>query len=80
MLSRILIIDDEPNITSSFASLLTDEGHVAEGASDAETGLKRIERSRYDLVLLDLNLPGLSGIDFLKRIKGDTPAPMLLVI
>ncbi len=80
MLSRILIIDDEPNITSSFVSLLTDEGHLAEGASDAETGLKRIARSRYDLVLLDLNLPGLSGIDFLKRIKGDATAPMVLVI
>ena len=80
MQNRILIIDDEPNITSSFASLLTDEGHLAEGASDAETGLKRIARSRYDLVLLDLNLPGLSGLDFLKRIKGDTTAPMVLVI
>ncbi|MCK4372456.1 MAG: sigma-54-dependent Fis family transcriptional regulator, partial [candidate division Zixibacteria bacterium] len=80
MQNRILIIDDEPNITSSFASLLTDEGHLAEGASDAETGLKRIERNRYDLVLLDLNLPGLSGIDFLKRIKGKPTAPMVLVI
>ncbi len=80
MQNRILIIDDEPNITSSFASLLTDEGHLAEGASDAETGLKRIARSRYDLVLLDLNLPGLSGIEFLKRIKGEPTAPMVLVI
>ncbi len=80
MRNRILIIDDEPNITGSFASLLTDEGHLAEGASDAETGLKRIQRNKYDLVLLDLNLPGLSGIEFLKRIKGDTTAPMVLVI
>ncbi|MCK4462286.1 MAG: sigma-54-dependent Fis family transcriptional regulator, partial [candidate division Zixibacteria bacterium] len=80
MQNRILIIDDEPNITSSFASLLTDEGHLAESASDAEIGLKRIERNRYDLVLLDLNLPGLSGIEFLKRIKGDATPPMVLVI
>jgi len=80
MQGRILTIDDEPNITSSFTSLLSDEGYLADSAADAESGLRRIERTDYDLILLDLNLPGMTGIDFLKELKQVAAPPLVLVI
>ncbi|MDH3891735.1 MAG: sigma-54 dependent transcriptional regulator [candidate division Zixibacteria bacterium] len=80
MRPRILIIDDEPNITSSFASLLADEGYSADCAADAENGLKLCDGTAFDLILLDLNLPRQSGIDFLKQIKRTARPPLVLVI
>lgn len=80
MQPRILIIDDEPNITSSFASLLADEGYATNCAADAESGLKQCDGTTFDLILLDLNLPRQSGIDFLKQIKRRPRPPLVLVI
>ena len=80
MQPRILIIDDEPNITSSFASLLADEGYTADCAADAESGLKLCDSTTFDLILLDLNLPHQSGIEFLKQIRRRPRPPMVLVI
>ena len=80
MPQRILIVDDEPNITASFASLLSDEGYRTDIAATAEEALRKCEASEYDLVLLDLNLPGRSGTDFLKTIKDETSPPLVLVI
>ncbi len=80
MANRVLIVDDEPNITLSFTSLLRDEGYTCESAASAEEALKAIGSRGYALVLLDLNLPGKSGIDFLGEIKEEPDAPLVLVI
>jgi len=80
MPTRILIVDDEPNITSSFSSLLNDEGYQTGTAASAEQALKLCGRADFALILLDLNLPGISGIEFLKRLSEEPPAPMVLVI
>ena len=69
MSDKILIIDDEPNILLSFSSLLEDEGYRSLTADSAEDGLKIFSRQGASLVLLDLNLPGWSGIDFLKKLN-----------
>ncbi|MEA3296635.1 MAG: sigma-54 dependent transcriptional regulator [candidate division Zixibacteria bacterium] len=80
MREKILIVDDEPNITSSFSSLLTDEGYSTDTAATAEKTLEKCTSTEYDLVLLDLNLPGQSGLDFLKAIKNKPASPLVLVI
>ncbi|HOD65272.1 MAG TPA: sigma-54 dependent transcriptional regulator [candidate division Zixibacteria bacterium] len=65
MRERILVVDDEPHITAAFASLLQGEGYRADTASSAEEAQRRVDSARYDLVLLDLNLPGRSGVEWL---------------
>jgi DNA-binding NtrC family response regulator len=65
---RILIIDDEAAIRESLDTLLTLEGFSVTTASDGPSGLDLLSRNEYDLLLLDLALPGESGIDLLPRI------------
>lgn len=80
MAERILIVDDEPNITGAFSSLLGDEGYETRTAATAEEALRQCEEQRFDLILLDLNLPGLSGVDFLRRLSDWPTPPVVLVV
>jgi DNA-binding NtrC family response regulator len=80
MASRVLVIDDEPNITLSFTSLLRDQGYRVEAAASAEEGLDKIRTRSFDLILLDLQLPGMSGLDFLRRMKETSPPVVTIVI
>src|ERR1700744_6621233 len=66
---RILIIADEAAIRESLETLLTLEGFVVEMAVNGEAGLLAIERNAYDLVLLDLALPGKNGMEILAIIR-----------
>ncbi len=70
---RILIIDDEAGIRETLETLLELEGYAVEMAIDGEAGLARIEQRAYDLVLLDLALPGRNGIEILKLIRERAP-------
>ena len=69
----ILIIDDEASIRETLEALLELEGYRVEMAIDGEAGLGRIEQRSYDLVLLDLALPGKNGIEILELIRERTP-------
>ena len=60
---RILIIDDEDAIRESLDTLLTLEGFTVSAAVDGPSGLELLARNEYDLLLLDLALPGESGLD-----------------
>jgi DNA-binding NtrC family response regulator len=77
---RILIIDDEAGIRDSLETLLTLEGFRVEMAPEGRSGLDLLASKTYDLLLLDLALPGESGIDLLPRIKAlvsDLPIIMI---
>ena len=78
--ARILIIDDEPMIRESLEVLLTLEGFDVTLAVDGPTGLDALSRDNYDLLLLDLSLPGESGIDLLPRITGQHPELPVIMI
>jgi DNA-binding NtrC family response regulator len=78
--ARILIIDDEPMIRESLEVLLTMEGFAVTLAVDGATGLEALSRDEYDLLLLDLSLPGESGIDLLPRITGLQPQMPVIMI
>ncbi|MCC6862210.1 MAG: sigma-54-dependent Fis family transcriptional regulator [Bryobacterales bacterium] len=67
--SRILVVDDEPGIRQSLTGVLEDEGYCAGAVESGETCLEEIARQSYELVLLDVWLPGADGLDVLARIQ-----------
>ena len=69
MIKTILIIDDEASIRESLSGILLDEGFRALAAEDGQQGLALLEEERVDLVLLDIWMPGLDGLEVLKIIK-----------
>jgi DNA-binding NtrC family response regulator len=77
---RILIIDDEAAIRESLETLLALEGYTIELAINGEEGLDRIEHNYYDLVLLDLALPGKNGLEILHLIRERQPALPVIMI
>jgi DNA-binding NtrC family response regulator len=76
----ILIIDDEEEIRESIEVLLTSEGLMVDTASTGEEGLKKIEDNLYDLVLLDLMLPGKCGMEVQRDIKRIDPTLPVVII
>jgi DNA-binding NtrC family response regulator len=77
---RILIIDDQDAIRESLDTLLTLEGFTVSAAADGPAGLELLSRNEYDLLLLDLALPGQSGIDLLPRIIEMQPnLPVIMI-
>ena len=68
-MSRVLIVDDEPDIRDSLEMLLSSEGYRVELAQNATEGLKRMESSSFDLVLLDLMMPDKSGLQVLEEVR-----------
>ena len=77
---RILIIDDEADIRESLETLLEIEGYLIELASNAAEGLDRLDKGRYDLVLLDLMMPDLGGVRVLEELRDDPELAEIPVI
>ncbi len=67
--SRILVVEDDPVVGDLFRALLPSHGYEIESARDAESGLELFSKGGFDLVLCDKNLPGKSGLDFLRSVK-----------
>ncbi|MGD0092287.1 MAG: sigma-54 dependent transcriptional regulator [Planctomycetota bacterium] len=77
---KILVVDDEHAICWAFTQLLQPEGYQVVVASSAEEGLELAAKELPDLVILDIRLPGLSGLDALPRFRGQNPdAPVLVM-
>src|SRR2546427_4648138 len=70
---RILIVDDEPGIRQSLKGVFEDEGFTTEAVASGEECLKKIESNSYDLVLLDIWLPGADGLETLRRLGEKSP-------
>ncbi len=80
MTQRILIVDDEKNIRRTLGMILRGEGFAVSDAATAEEGLRTLEKEGADLLILDVNLPGLSGIEMLREVKRTDPDRMVLMI
>jgi len=77
---RILVIEDEPRILGFLARGLEAEGFAVDGARNGREGLKRAQRDPYDVVLLDLLLPGLDGLSVLRELSRTRPdLPVVIV-
>ncbi len=71
---RILVVDDEPGIRQSLGGVLEDEGYIVHAVESGEICLDDLERQNYELVLLDIWLPGIDGLETLARIQ-EIPLP-----
>ncbi|MFC1679977.1 response regulator [Elusimicrobiota bacterium] len=76
---RILIVDDEPMVRQVLAQHLLRSGWAVSEAGSAEEGLRTVASGRFDLVLLDVNLPGMSGFQAVERFSGASSAPVVLM-
>lgn len=77
---HILIVDDEKNIVSSLSGILSDEGYEVSAVSDGVEALELIQKDPPDLVLLDIWLPGMDGIEVLKTLKNYNPGVEVLIM
>ena len=68
-MSRILLVEDDPDIVLPLEDDLRLEGYQVEAVGDGETALRRLEEARFDLLLLDVMLPGLDGFDVCRRLR-----------
>ena len=66
---RILVVDDEELVRWTFIQALSDEGYQTDAVATGEEALESFKRRKYDLVLLDIKLPGIDGVEVLKRIR-----------
>ncbi len=79
-MGSILVIDDEPGIRATVKDVLEDEGYRIQTAEDGPAGLNMLAHETIDVVILDVWLPRMGGIDVLKAIKADHPAIEVIVI
>jgi two-component system, OmpR family, response regulator RegX3 len=76
---RILVVDDEPAIVDAVAYALRSEGFEVESRGDGESALEAALADGFDLLILDLRLPGLSGIEVCRRLRAASEVPILIL-
>jgi two-component system, OmpR family, KDP operon response regulator KdpE len=76
---RILIVDDEPNILGTLAPLLRSRGYEVHTAMNGRTGIELVEREKPDLVVLDLGLPDVDGVDVCREIRDTHNVPIVVL-
>src|SRR5579875_2262819 len=76
---RALIVDDEKTIVEILSNYLKDEGYLVTGAYDGAEALEKALSEPFDVILLDLNLPTVSGIEVFKQIRKTSDVPVLMV-
>jgi len=77
---RILIVDDDPEIGAMLSDFLTLKGYSARAVPDAAAAVREIVAAPPDVVLLDISMPGLSGIDALPTIRAIAPRAVVIMI
>jgi two-component system, OmpR family, response regulator ResD len=77
--AKILVVDDEPNIREVVGLYLRRDGHAVVSAGDGEEALELYRRTRPDLVVLDLMLPNVSGLEVCRHIQADRRVPLIML-
>lgn len=78
---RVLLVEDDPMIGSALASQLVDDAHVVELVTDGRTALSYASLDGFDVVLLDLGLPGIDGIEVLQKLRATaTGGPAVIIM
>ncbi|WP_111719131.1 response regulator transcription factor [Homoserinimonas sp. OAct 916] len=78
-MTRILLVEDEPSLSEPLIYLLEREGYTVKLAEDGPTALEKFARKRFDLVLLDLMLPGIAGTEVCRRIRATSAVPIIML-
>ena len=77
---NILVVDDEADLVELVSYNLKKEGFIVDSASDGETALTRIRKGKYDLLILDLMLPGIQGMELCRILRNDPKTSVLPII
>src|SRR5215469_17528394 len=77
---NILIVDDEGGIRESLQGILQDEGYKAATSESGEAALEALQKRSFEVVLLDIWLPGMDGLELLQRIRQLEDAPEVIII
>jgi two-component system KDP operon response regulator KdpE len=78
--ARVLIVDDEPQIRRFLRTSLTAEGYGVDEAEDAASALRACERAPVDVVVLDLGLPDMDGLEVIKRLRARGGTTSIIVL
>ena len=76
---RILVVDDEPSIIKGLVFSLSQEGYAIDAAYDGEEALEKFQNNEYDLVILDVMLPNMNGLEVLQRIREGSGIPVIML-
>jgi nitrogen regulation protein NR(I) len=79
-MAKILVVDDERNVVRAFEEILATRGHEVIGVHGAEEAMRRLQDAGVELVILDIRLPGMSGLDALARIRKLRPTLPVIVM
>jgi len=79
MARTILVVDDEPNITRLLGMYLTKEGYTVEMAADGAAAVAKARATRYALILLDLMLPGMDGLEVCRTLRRTSDVPIIML-
>ncbi|MBS4049653.1 MAG: response regulator [Methylomonas sp.] len=80
MLNNILVIDDDPAVRGAFKLILEEDGYSVREAENGLQGLKMVEQARPDLIFLDLRMPGIDGVETLRRLKALDPELNIYIV
>src|SRR6266852_8371987 len=78
-MAKILIVDDEQSIRNTLAKILEDEGHPTVRCDSGEEALAQFARDEFDLIVLDLWLPGVDGMTVLERLRSAGAPPVIVI-
>ena len=78
-MTKILLVEDEEKLARFVELELTHEGYEVEKALDGRTGLEKAEAGNFDLLLLDIMLPGLNGLEVLRRLRRTSQVPVIML-
>jgi two-component system response regulator RegX3 len=78
-MTRVLVVDDEPAIRDTLSYALRQEGFDVELRGDGDSGLTAALEDGFDLVILDLMLPGISGSEVCRRLRAESPVPIVML-
>jgi len=77
--TKVLVVDDEPTVREVVASYLRRDGHDVAEAADGTTALELLDADPPDLVVLDMMLPGVNGLDVLRRVRAVSSIPVIML-